>query len=586
NATELHVLCHSFAMQVMAAHLMASDATPTRHQTRQLLAKIIGVWSDLRNADVTLLKGADPALIRIMNGAFTREAIRTFTCFEDMARHVITRFAKGGDPDPVGLAELAQFVTTELSTTIGCVVSAARLVADLGGRDMERLALTDDLTALPNRRAFHEVMNRANKGGWPDDHVTVMQIDLDRFKQINDGLGHAAGDAALRHAAKAMATHIRREDFIARLGGDEFTLLFFERMPETAMAERAAHIITDIAKPFVFNDRTCTVVASIGIAYGNRSDGIPLDRHMANADLALYTAKNGGRSTYRFFTPSLRTRVEECEALQGQIRQGLQNNEFEPFFQPQIEGCSGHLVGIEVLARWHHPTRGLLTPFHFLDAAKDADLLESLDSHLVDHAFSTMRGWLDTGLSIPQLSINLTADRLRHVNLVEKLVGAADRFGLPMPLIAVGILGSAMIDSTAPQMLQNIHDLSDAGFRIELDDFGTAHASIANLRNFKVDRIKIDQSFVKDIQLYSELAKITAAMIGLAHALRIDALAEGVETPEERLVLNALGCDHIQGFGVSRPMPGCDVPRWIRMTQKRKSLPPRRLFSAADALTG
>ena len=297
---------------------------------------------------------------------------------------------------------------------------------------------------------------------------------------------------------------------------------------------------------------------------------------MNNADLALYTAKNAGRGTHRFFTPNLRTQYEEKEELQAQIREGLEAGEFVPFFQPQVEGRSGKIVGLESLARWHHPVRGLLTPFHFLDAANDAGVLEQLDRHLLEQTFSAVHEWRSKGLDIPQISINLTAARLLEVDLVESLVFEVDKADLCPSMVGLEILESAMIDNNSRQMIENVGSLSEAGFNVELDDFGTGHASISNLRNFKVDRIKIDRSFVKDVHLYSELAKITSAMIGLAHSLRVDALAEGVETPEERLVLNALGCDHIQGFGVSRPMPGSDIPLWIRKTQKTRKLPPRR----------
>ncbi len=511
-----------------------------------------------------------------MGGAFTRETEKVFDCFEGMGRDICAKLLRSKAPDPAALGELVRFVSHELFDTINTVLSAARLVAEIGGKDAEKLALTDELTGLPNRRALHELLHRTEVTGWPHERVAVMHVDLDKFKQINDTLGHAAGDAALRHATSAMASHTRQEDFLARVGGDEFVLVFFGDMPEETLAKRAEDLIADVSAPFVYLGKECNVGGSVGIAFGAASEGIPLDRYMNNADLALYSAKNAGRGTYRFFTPNLRTQYEETEELQAHIREGLETGQFEPFFQPQIEGRSGKIVGLESLARWHHPTRGLLTPFHFLDAAMDGGLLDQLDAQLVEKTFTAARGWLDSGLDIPQVSINVTAARLLEVDLVDTLCFAADKAGLDPTMIAVEILESAMIDNSSRQMIENIQNLSDAGFRVELDDFGTGHASISNLRNFKVDRIKIDRSFVKDVHLYSELAKITSAMIGLAHSLRVDALAEGVETPEERLVLNALGCDHIQGFGVSRPMPGGEIPSWIHSTQKTKKLPPRR----------
>lgn len=576
EARGLHLLSHRFAMLCLAAGTLDCRELADAREIRQVLSDFSASRTKLRNADDHLLKGCDPALAKIMRGAFCRGTEQVFECFEEMSRSICASLMRNAPPDPATLKELVRFVSRQLFDAINSVLSAARLVAEMGEKKSERLALTDELTGLPNRRALHELLRRAETSGWPHDAVAVMHIDLDKFKQINDTLGHAAGDLALRHATKAMTTHTRQEDFLARVGGDEFVLVFFGDLPEQTLADRAESLIADISLPFAYEGKECNIGGSVGIAYGTIVDGVPLDRYMNNADLALYTAKNAGRGTFRFFTPDLRTQYEELEELQADIREGLESDQFEPYFQPQVEGRSGKIVGLEALARWNHPTRGLLTPFHFLDAAEDCGLLDQLDRLIMEKTFQATRACLDGGLKIPQVSLNLTASRLREVDLVDSLLFAADSAGLEPDMIGIEILESAMIDTNSEQMLANIKNLSRAEFLVELDDFGTGHASISNLRNFKVDRIKIDRSFVKDVHLYSELAKITSAMIGLAHSLRIDALAEGVETPEERLVLNALGCDHIQGFGVAKPMPGSEIRAWFEQTQNTRKLPPRR----------
>ncbi len=576
NAADLHLLSYKFATVCMAENLQPRGGATVARQARQILMDISAAWSALRNSETNFLSSFDPTFTKIMGGAFSRDAIRNFNCFECMARNICQKFSDDISQNSADLAELSRFVSEELFDTFNGIVSAARLVSELGGREVEKLALTDELTGLPNRRALHEFLDRMDSSGWPNDHMTIMRVDLDRFKQINDTLGHAAGDAALLHASGAMASHVRREDFLSRVGGDEFVFLIFGKMPNTSIAKKAKEIIDDISTSFAYKGKNCSIGASIGIAGGDRLDGVPLERYMIDADLALYAAKEKGRGTCSFFTPNQRTKFEEAEELHASIRSGLENGEFEPYFQPQVEGRSGKLVGIESLARWHHPTKGLLTPFHFLEAARDASLLEQLDLYLMERAFVAMRQWLFNGLEIPQISINMTAERLYEIDLVDTLILAASKADLDPSFIGIEILESAMIDKNSHRMIQNIQKLSGAGFKVELDDFGTGHASISNLRHFKVDRIKIDKSFVKDVHIYPELAKITSAMIGLAHSLRVDALAEGVETPEERLVLNALGCDHIQGYGVSHPMPGADIPLWISATQKTKSLPPRR----------
>lgn len=576
EARGLHLLSHRFAMLCLAAGMLDCGEPADVREIRQVLSDFSASTAKLRNADKHLLKDWDPALAKIMRGAFSRDTEKVFDCFEATARSICASLLQNTSPDPATLKELVRFVSRQLFDAINLVFSTALLVAEMGEKKSEQLALTDELTGLPNRRALHELLQRAETSGWPHDAVAVMHIDLDKFKQINDTLGHAAGDLALQHATKAMATHTRQEDFLARVGGDEFVLVFFGDMPEQTLADRAESLIADISLPFAYEGKECNIGGSVGIACGTIADGIPLDRYMNNADLALYTAKNAGRGTFRFFTPNLRTQYEELEELQSDIREGLAANQFEPYFQPQVEGRSGKVVGLEALARWNHPTRGLLTPFHFLEAAEECGLLDQLDRYIMERTFQATRTWLDGGLEIPQVSLNLTASRLREVDLVDSLLFAADSAGLEPDMIGIEILESAMIDTNSEQMLANIKNLSRAEFLVELDDFGTGHASISNLRNFKVDRIKIDRSFVKDVHLYSELAKITSAMIGLAHSLRIDALAEGVETPEERLVLNALGCDHIQGFGVAKPMAEPEVRAWFEQTQSSRKLPPRR----------
>lgn len=573
---DLHLLSHRFAMLCAANGILAGDPVTNAREIRQVLRDMSASWSRLRNCEAHLLRGYDTALIKIMTGAFSRETENTFSCFEAMARNISEKLMEGAEPEPLELKELVRFVTHELFYCINDLLSAASLVAEMGDRSVAKLALLDELTGLPNRRALHDFLHRAELKGWPEDGVAIMHVDLDSFKKVNDTLGHGAGDAALRFGASAMSAFVRQGDFLARVGGDEFVLMFFGDLSDDWLAQVAGQMITAISKPFAHDGKEVHISASVGIATGAKSDHTTLDRFMNNADLALYTAKNAGRGCYRFFSPQLRKQHDEIEALQALIIEGMQDGQFEPFFQPQVEGRSGKVVGFEALARWHHPTRGLLTPFHFLEAAEAGHLLDQLDKHLMERTFETMRDWVAMGLTIPQVSINLTASRLLEVDLVDTISFAAEKFGVAPHSVGVEILESAMIDNSSQRMIENIRNLSDAGFKVELDDFGTGHASISNLRHFKVDRIKIDRSFVKDVHLYSDLARITSAMIGLAHSLRVDALAEGVESPEERLVLNALGCDFIQGFGVARPMPAANIPAWMAKAKPDCRLPDRR----------
>ncbi len=576
EAGALQTASHNFALLSLATSILASGTISSHHHIRQALQDFLAARSRLRNCDSDLLSECDPELSGIMTRAFTREVEDIYRCFESMARDLCNLFARGLSPTKAELSELVGFVSHQLQEANKSIASAAKLVADTARTDAEKLAVTDLLTGLPNRRALQDILHQLSVAGSPAHSVAIMHIDLDNFKKINDSLGHAAGDAALKHAARAMVSHMNELDFMARSGGDEFAVVLFGQHDEAALADRAKALIDSISVPFLHDDKKICVAASIGIATSSNSKDVTLDRCMINADLALYTAKHAGRGTYHFFTPYLQTQSQQKEDLHAQILQGLETQQFEPFFQPQVEGRTGKLVGLEALVRWHHPTRGLLVPFHFLDAAHEANVLNRLDEFVMERTFMSFKGWIKLGLDVPQVSINLTGSRLLEVDLVDSLLRAVDQVGLEPSRIGIEILESAMIDDSSRQMLENTQKLVKAGFKLELDDFGTGHASISNLRNFKVDRIKIDRSFVKDIHLYPELSKITGAMIGLAHSLRVDALAEGVETAEERLVLNALGCDHFQGYGVSKPMPGADFPDWFKRTQSKKLLPPRR----------
>lgn len=576
EAQKLHLHCHKLVLLCLAAGCSPQDALQRSAEIDHMRCALRDSLHKLRTTEGFFLRAYDPSLAQMMKTVVSGKAERVFSEFDAILATLSAQLAAGDRADHAVLEAAVTALSGDVTTTIDRIVVVAQKVAEAGGADAAKLALTDDLTGLPNRRALNELIAHADSTDWPHDQVVVLQIDLDKLKHINDTLGHAAGDAALVHAAQAMRANASPQDFLARVSGDEFILICFDDLSEREIATRAERLIEHMTLPFIFRGKKCNVSCSIGVARGEKSEDMPLERHVSHADLALYTAKNAGRARYRLFTPHLRTHFEEQEKLKVEIREGLEAGEFESHFQPQVDGRSGRLVGIEALARWNHPKRGLLTPEHFLKAVADSGFRDQLDRYLMRQTLQQMRSWLNVGLIIPQISINLTATRLIEVDLVETLIIEADMAGLPTSMVGLEILESVMIDSNSRQMIDNVHNLSEAGFRVELDDFGTGHASISNLRNFKVDRIKIDRSFVNDVHLHSELAKILAAMIGLAHSLRIDALAEGVETPEERLVLNALGVDHIQGFGVARPMPADGISDWVRKTQKIPQLPPRR----------
>ena len=516
---------------------------------------------------------ADQAMRQRLDGLFSEPQLDVLDAFSVSVREICALLPGQLINLQATVTETVRFIESELEqvlTEMRAVLKAAMHIAHMLDRD---LAFTDELTGLPNRRALYGIEQQVAASIAADQHVTLLQLDLDRFKQVNDSLGHAAGDVTLCRVAGILKSVLRPLDFVARIGGDEFVLLFFSKMSESEIADRAAELVDRIAVPFTYRDKPVQIGATIGIATSQMENCHTLDRMLNNADLALYSAKAHEKGRARLFAPQMRTRLEETETIVEQILAGIKADQFVPYFQPQVEGRSGKLVGLETLMRWQHPDRGVLTPIHFLKIAEQQGLLDRMEDVVNRRALTAMRRWQDQELPIPQVSLNLTAERLNSLELVAKLTRSVAEFGLAPGQIGLEILESAMIEVESGNIIRNIRDLSERGFRIELDDFGTGHASIANLRHFKVDRIKIDRSFVKDVHLYNELSKITGAMIGLAHSLRVDALGEGVETPEERLVLNALGCDHIQGFGVARPMPESEVDIWVRRTQRTRAVP-------------
>jgi len=570
DACNLKVLSYKFALLGVSSEVLGRDKLACRIEAQTALDAFVASFANLRAPWHQCDMGEGHVAPQAQICPPETEAI--LTEFERMARHICAAFEQGDPPDPAELSDLVRFVAGPLCDANTAILEAANCIALATRTDTEKIALTDLRTGLPNSHALKNELARKDSKGGCDAAVARIHIDMTAFRDAHRGADMTAKDAALKHAATAITSVMTEDDFLARVDRDLFALVLYGAQSEDALERRADVIIEALSAPFVFEGKMHQLRPSIGLSLKDKTDDVDLSRCMTNADLALYHAKTAGRAAFRFFTPFLQTQREQKEKLHAQIRIGMDTQQFEPFFQPQVEGRTGKIVGFESLARWHHPTRGLLAPINFLDAAQDAGLLKELDEYLMARTLASMRRWLDDGLAIPQVSLNLTGSRLLETNLVETMLFAADKSNLASSMIGIEILESAMIDNDSKQMMDNITGLAQAGFKLELDDFGTGHASISNLKNFKVDRIKIDRSFVKDIHLYPELSKITGAMIGLAHALRVDALAEGVETPEERLVLNALGCDHFQGYGISRPMPGSEIPRWFKRTQSKTML--------------
>ncbi len=415
-------------------------------------------------------------------------------------------------------------------------------------REISQQALHDDLTGLGNRRFLNarlEEMTEARQScGF---EIAALHIDLDRFKQINDTMGHAAGDHVLRTVADILRTKVRKEDTVARIGGDEFIVLMNcaaeSDMPDI-LAER---LIEEICKPIPYEDRLCRLGASIGIA---RTPMIPAGELLACSDIALYKAKTGGRAMKAVFDHGDLESMKSAKKLGDDILRGLENNEFIPFYQPQIDASTGSIAAVEVLARWDHPERGLLAPAEFLAIASDIQVDGELDKMVFDHAIEECCAHFDGSEDMPTLSFNVSLSRLMQPGLPDMI---AD-LGYPGRL-TFELVETIFVEEEESSFLERIEELRRLGVNFELDDFGSGRASIVGLRRIGPERLKIDRRLVEPIVASESASRLVQSIIDIGRALDIGITAEGVETAAHLAELIRLGCDRMQGFYFAAPAP-------------------------------
>jgi len=441
----------------------------------------------------------------------------------------------------------------DFSINIDELVKKSKALAE-AKRQMEHQAAHDPLTGLPNRRGLQNFMNlHLDDEGRAIRDISILHVDLDKFKSVNDSFGHDAGDAVLRAASSILRDQVRGSDHVARIGGDEFVIVCLDTVSEADIGGMAQRLVGELAHPIRYKEDSCQIGGSIGIAFCPK--GWSFGRILINADLALYEAKREGRGCFAVYSPELRDSFNRNEQIAHDIRNGIASGEFEPHFQPQINAVNGQITGFEALARWNHRKRGLVSPAEFIPAAEEAGLMADIDHAIMSKSFAAMRSWLDAGFDVPQISINISGDRLSQSKTLEEIKWAAENYNLEPSSIGLEILESVLVDDN------------------HMSDFGTGHASISGLRTLSIDRIKIDRSLVSDIHRDEELKTITGAIIGLAKALDIEVLAEGVECEAEQSTLISMGCCYVQGFGIARPMAPGRVEDWLHSYQPRVMKP-------------
>ncbi len=420
--------------------------------------------------------------------------------------------------------------------------------------DLKFMADHDALTGLPNRVLFLDRLKQTIKRAHRYQRkVGVMFIDLDRFKEVNDSFGHEAGDKLLQQVSQRLKEHLRETDTIARLGGDEFTIVIDDTSDYNHLADIAENIVTLLGEPITIEALELYVTASIGISL-YPEDGDTPNLLLRNADAAMYRAKERGKNTYQFYTQDMTEQALERVLMERNLRYAIQRKEFEAYYQPQVDGRDGKIIGLEALVRWNHPTLGLVTPAQFISNAEETGLIVAIDRLMLTMTFTQMQAWIEHDLQPGKLSLNLSIKQLEQDDFIAFLKQSLNQTGFDPTRLELEVTeGQLMKDPKA--VIAHLNEIKLLGVTIGIDDFGTGYSSLSYLKKLPIDKLKIDRSFIHGIPDDEEDIAITQAVIALAHSLQLDLIAEGVETVQQRDFLLEHGCNIIQGYLYFAPQP-------------------------------
>ena len=426
---------------------------------------------------------------------------------------------------------------------------------------IRQLAFYDSLTGLPNRATFYSLIKQTLILARRDDiSGGVMFIDLDRFKHINDTLGHAAGDELVRRVSARLKTCLRSSDVVARLGGDEFVVGLFDVKQQEDAAIVAQKMLATFATPFLIEGHEISISASIGISvYPN--DGTEVDDLIKFADIAMYRAKERGRNTYLFYSNDMNVRSIEKLQMESNLRRAIDRKELLLHYQPQADIHTGEMTGAEVLIRWQHPERGMVSPGQFIPIAEETGLIVRIGRWVMDQAVAQNKAWQDKGLPIIKLAVNLAAQQF-HPALTDEVSAILLEHDLSHEFLELEITES-MVMHNPDQVVDMLKNMEKMGIKTSLDDFGTGYSSLSYLKRFPIYKLKVDQSFVRGLPGDEDDAAITRAIIGMGKSLGLRVIAEGVETREQLEFLRAEGCDEIQGYLFSKPIPADEFEKLL-----------------------
>lgn len=423
---------------------------------------------------------------------------------------------------------------------------------------MAHLAHYDALTDLPNRVLLMDRLNQLTKvSARSKTKVAVIFIDLDRFKDVNDSLGHDVGDLLLQSTGKRLSHAVREQDTVARIGGDEFVVVIQGAHSVDDIASVAQKLLSCLTEPITLNGYELTVTASLGISVCP-DDATSAQDMIRNADAAMYQAKGTGRNAYHFYTADLNERALETLSMENALRRALERDEFILYYQPQIDTKTGAVVGAEALIRWNHPEFGFISPLRFIPIAEERGLIVPIGNWVIQEAARQSAAWRAAHGPAVRIAVNVSAVQFRQKDFIEQLTRAVQENGIPPSALELELTESiVMRDADAAiEILRKLHEM---GFHLSIDDFGTGYSSLSRLRRFPIDKIKIDQSFVAD----ENGMGIVTAVIGIARSLNLKVIAEGVEKHEQLRALRELRCDQVQGYLISRPVPARDFEQFV-----------------------
>jgi diguanylate cyclase (GGDEF)-like protein/PAS domain S-box-containing protein len=447
--------------------------------------------------------------------------------------------------------------TTHFVMTQYDVTMARRYEAELEAR-----ASYDTLTGLANRSLLHDRIDGAINYAAGRAPVWVAALDLDHFKFVNDTMGHDAGDRLLKAVAARIAGAVDRSDTVARTGGDEFVLVLPGRADEGEAADTVRAVLEELAHPLELDGQELVLTGSAGVAaYPN--DGSDAPTLIQHAEVAMYRAKDTGRNTMQFYTPSMNARARERLALEVALRSALSHDEFELYYQPQVDLETGWVVGVEALIRWRHPSLGMVRPDRFINLAEETGLIVPIGAWVLRTACQQNQDWQDAGYGPLRIGVNLSARQFAEPGLVPEIASVLDETGMPATSLEIEITESLVMEDVEGA-IRTMGELKRMGVKLSIDDFGTGYSSLAYLRRFPVDVLKIDRSFVRDITFSEDDANMVAAIIELARGLHMRVIAEGVETEAQLDYLKRRGCDEVQGHVYGKAAPRADVEAMLR----------------------